>query len=82
MTDQTCRYCDGELEARLVTRLQRYNDQWYIIENVPALVCRQCGEQYFTPAAHDLVIDVITGKTAPTRTETVTVFDVKASGAA
>jgi YgiT-type zinc finger domain-containing protein len=75
MSVQRCVYCRGELEERRVTRLQEYDGRWFIIENVPALVCKQCGEQFFTPQAHDLVVTLIAGKGTPVRTETVMVFD-------
>lgn len=75
MNEQSCRYCDGELHEQPVTRLQQYEGHWVLIENVPALVCAQCGEQYFTPAAHDLVVDIVTGKRDPVRVEVVEVFD-------
>jgi hypothetical protein len=48
-----------------------------LIENVPARVCSQCGEPFFTPAAHDLVVDLISGKSKPVRTETVAVYDAE-----
>lgn len=77
MNKQMCRYCGGELEAQQVTRLQRYEGRWFVIENVPALVCRQCGEPYFAPDAHDLVVDFVQGKYEPSRTEIVEVFDAQ-----
>jgi hypothetical protein len=46
-----------------------------VIENALALVSRQCGEQFFTPDAHDLVVELITGKGKPAREETVPVYD-------
>ncbi len=77
MTEQSCRYCSGHLEAQSVTRLQKYQGRWILVENVPALVCRQCGEQYFTPDVHDRIVDLITGDTPPARTETVAVYDAE-----
>lgn len=77
MSDHQCRYCQGELESKLVTRVQRYEDHWFVIENLPALVCRQCGESYYTPSAHDLVIELITSESPPTRMEAVAVYDAK-----
>ena len=70
-----CHICKGHVEERLVTRLQEYNGQWYIIENLPALVCNQCGETYYTPQAHDRVIDLISGEIKPVRIESVAVLD-------
>lgn len=62
-----CLYCKGQLEEKLVTRVQAYNGKWYIIENLPALACVQCGETYYTPEAHDRVIDLICGGAEPVR---------------
>jgi YgiT-type zinc finger domain-containing protein len=71
----TCHICHTELEERRVTRVQQYQGHWYIIENLPALVCPQCGETYYTPESHDRVIDLITGNSQPVRIESVVVLD-------
>jgi YgiT-type zinc finger domain-containing protein len=68
-------YCKGQLEDRQVTRVQEFEGHWYIIENLPALVCRQCGETFYTPQSHDRVIELITGGTEPVRIESVAVLD-------
>jgi len=75
MNEQRCIYCQGHLELRLVNRLQRYQDRWVMIENLPALVCIQCGEHYYTPQTHDLVVTLITGQPQPERTELVKIYD-------
>lgn len=77
MTEHQCSYCQGELEQQLVTRLQHYQGHWIVIENLPALVCRQCGERFYTPQAHDRVVELITGKSDPARTETIDVYDAR-----
>lgn len=74
MTEQTCRFCGAQLKPERVTRLQRYENRWVLVENVPALVCAQCGEVYYTPQAHDLVLDLISGN-APGRIEEITVYN-------
>ena len=70
-----CLHCKGKLEQQSVSRVQAYQGQWYLIENVPALVCQQCGETYFTPETHDLVVDLLTSDIAPIRHETLAVLD-------
>lgn len=72
-----CHYCKGELEARRVQRVQEYDGHWYLIENVPALVCRQCGETYYTPQAHDLVLKLVSSDTPPLRVEQLDVLDAR-----
>jgi HTH-type transcriptional regulator/antitoxin MqsA len=74
-----CLYCKGELEEKRVSRVQEVEGRWYLIENLPALVCRQCGEVYYTPDAHDRVLDLVKAGTRPIRTETLSVLDASAA---
>jgi HTH-type transcriptional regulator/antitoxin MqsA len=74
-----CLYCKGELEEKHVSRVQEYEGRWYLIENLPALVCRQCGEVYYTPDTHDQVLDLVKTGTRPVRTETLSVLDASAA---
>lgn len=43
-----CSFCGGPVEERLVNVDYRTKTGLVIIENVPAGVCRQCGEEYYT----------------------------------
>jgi len=43
----TCHVCGGRLEDKLVTYTIEHGGQLHVFENVPARVCRQCGERYF-----------------------------------
>jgi YgiT-type zinc finger domain-containing protein len=43
----SCEYCDGELEEKQILARFRYKGDTVYIENVPAWVCKRCGEQYF-----------------------------------
>ncbi|MCL4250040.1 MAG: YgiT-type zinc finger protein [Anaerolineae bacterium] len=70
----------SELEAKTVTWVQRYQGQWYVIENLPPMVCKQCAETYFTPDAYDRVVELITSGTPPARMETVAVYDAASCG--
>lgn len=80
MTDSTCHYCQGNLVEKTVTRVQQFGGRWFIIENVPALVCAQCGEVFYTPQAHDLVVRLISGQSEPARVEQVVVYDAAQAG--
>lgn len=46
---QRCYFCKGKVEARRIRHVHEWGEQIYILENVPAEVCTQCGEQYFAP---------------------------------
>jgi len=43
-----CSFCGGTVEERVVSVDYRTKAGLVIIENVPAGVCRQCGEHYYT----------------------------------
>ena len=70
-----CLSCQGKLEEQRVSRVQEYNGRYFLIENLPALVCRQCGETYFTSEAHDLVLRLVREQAVPVRVEKLDVLD-------
>ncbi len=43
-----CSFCGGEVVQRNVELDYRYKEKLYVFQNVPAGVCRQCGEKYLT----------------------------------
>jgi YgiT-type zinc finger domain-containing protein len=75
MSGTDCYWCKGDLEETLVSRVQKYHDRWYLIENVPALVCSQCGETYYTPDAHDMILSLLQEQNDPVRVEPLNVLD-------
>ena len=78
--DRKCNGCGGKLTFQLVARLQEYNGQWFKIENLPAMVCEQCGDVYYTPQAHDRVLAIVQSGTSPKRTDLLQVFDAQELG--
>jgi YgiT-type zinc finger domain-containing protein len=47
MTGNRWWFCDEELEQRRILARFRYRGQTIYVEDVPAWVCKHCGEQYF-----------------------------------
>lgn len=43
-----CSFCGGEVKSGKVELDYRYQGKLYVFEDVPAGVCRQCGEKYLT----------------------------------
>ena len=43
-----CSFCGGEVKNERVELDYRYKGKLYIIQDVPAGVCQQCGEKYLT----------------------------------
>ncbi|MGH9856840.1 MAG: type II toxin-antitoxin system MqsA family antitoxin, partial [Acidobacteriota bacterium] len=44
-----CTYCGGEVIEQTIDYDYRRKKNLMIVSNVPAGVCRQCGEKYFKP---------------------------------
>ncbi len=74
-----CLYCGSETEEEVVQAALRSARGWLILEDIPARVCKQCGEQFYD----DLVAERIERITAdpapkPQREITVPVFSLAA----
>ncbi len=70
----SCSFCDGELENALVQHPYRWKGKIYIFENVPAQVCRQCGEKYFDAKVVEAMERAVLQNAKPQRTVRVPVF--------
>ena len=42
-----CEFCDGETSVRMVRKHHWHRGKLYLIENVEAEVCQECGERYY-----------------------------------
>ena len=42
-----CEFCGGDTKNKSVKRQHWLNKKLYIVENVQAQVCTECGERYF-----------------------------------
>jgi len=47
-----CYFCKGKVVEKKVSVDFRWGDELAVIENVPAEVCQQCGEKYFSPEVY------------------------------
>lgn len=43
-----CSFCGGKVTEKKIKVDYRTGDELVVFENVPAGVCRQCGEKYYT----------------------------------
>ena len=50
-----CEFCDGQTVKRKVRKQHWLEGRLYLVENVEAEVCHECGERYF----HATVLDRI-----------------------
>ena len=47
MNQDSCEFCDGEMEERIIRARFHFKGQTIYVDGVPAWVCKKCGEQYF-----------------------------------
>ena len=70
-----CVFCGGKVESQKVTFVYDNDSDYFLIENVPAEVCKQCGEKSYAPEVADALIHVAQQKPEPVKTIQVPVFD-------
>jgi hypothetical protein len=63
------------LVARKVTYTLYKNGQFYIVENVPARVDVETGEEYFSPETVEILHKIVLESKQPDRTIQTPVFD-------
>ena len=44
-----CAFCQGDLDEKTITYPTEFDGRVVIVDNVPALVCSQCGEVALRP---------------------------------
>ena len=76
-----CRMCQREMEEKSITVDLRIGDKLFVVEEVPAKVCNQCGEKVFTPAITKKLQNLVKRRRKAPRTLKVPVFSLKRSAA-
>lgn len=59
----------------MVTYTLELDGKFYLIERVPARVCRETGEQFFAPETVERIQHLIHGKQRPVKTIKTPVFE-------
>ena len=70
-----CAFCQGDLQEKLITYPTKYEDRVVIIENVPAQVCTQCGEQLIRPEIAEKIQKIVWGEVPQPKTVEVASYD-------
>jgi YgiT-type zinc finger domain-containing protein len=71
---KTCCFCKGKVMPKRIQHIHRWGSQVYILEQVPADVCQQCGEVYFAPDVLATMDEIASGKSHPMTTIPVPVY--------
>ncbi len=70
-----CSFCQGQVTERLIEHEYRWQGELVVFEQVPAGVCQQCGEVYFTVDTVKALEQTVLSKAKPKRTIQVPVFE-------
>ena len=57
-----CEFCGGETARKRVRKQHWLHRKLYVVENVEAEVCRECGERYFHAKTLDALDAVLSKK--------------------
>jgi YgiT-type zinc finger domain-containing protein len=74
MHPEKCSICGGRLERQTITHQQHWGPDVAEFENVPALVCVQCGEVWLEAPVAQLLEQIVRQKPEPKRYHQVPVF--------
>lgn len=68
-------------DERLVTYTQEVDGRFIVVEHVPARVCRETGEQLFSPETVNRLQTIIRSRLKPTRVIETPVYEFAAQAA-
>lgn len=74
-----CHVCNAEeFHQELVSEIFEIGGKFYLVEQIPATVCSQCGEESFKPETTERVRLMLHGKAQPIKSISVDVFAYQA----
>ncbi|MBM3944019.1 MAG: type II toxin-antitoxin system MqsA family antitoxin [SAR202 cluster bacterium] len=76
ITMSTCPFCKGPVQEKRIEHVHRWKGEMYILRNVPAEVCQQCGETFFTPDTLKAMDRLVSQRPRPEGHRSVPVFSL------
>ncbi len=73
---EDCEYCGGPIIEKTVTVYRQVAGNYYLFENVPAGVCKECGTRYFAANTLKRMEESIRGEQKASREVLVPVFAI------
>jgi YgiT-type zinc finger domain-containing protein len=73
---QKCYFCQGRLTHKRIQHVHRWGNRIIIFDDVPAEVCQQCGEVYFSPEVLKLMDEMTLRDYQPKAVIPVPVFSL------
>lgn len=76
MKKNICPVCNSKLKEERIIYTQVIDGKFYMVENVAAQVCPQCGQQYLSPDTVEGIRKLFESKKKPLKTREVPVYRV------
>lgn len=71
-----CAECGGTLRPKTITHTQPWGQELYRFENVPALVCAQCGRIWLSGKVSQTIDHLIEKQPKPKKYQKVPIFSL------
>jgi YgiT-type zinc finger domain-containing protein len=71
---EECEYCGGPILEKQVTVHRQVNGKYFLFEDVPAGVCKECGTHYYAANVLKRIEESLRGQQKAAREELVPVF--------
>ena len=71
-----CYFCRGRVVTKTITHMHTWKAQFFLFEQVPAEVCQQCGEIYFSPDVLEAMDKIVASNMEPRTQVAVPVFSL------
>ena len=73
---KSCLFCKGDIEIHKVDHMHKWGNEFYLVENIQAEVCKQCGEIFFLPETLKTIDKYVKEKKVNQRTIRVPVIEL------
>ncbi len=73
---EKCVFCGGNTKKEQVTFIYDEDDKYFLVEHVPAEVCKRCGERTYSPEITDEILHFAKKRVKPLKTIKIPVFDL------
>lgn len=77
MDEEKCQLCSGTVKKKTVSLDLWRKENLYVFKNVPAKVCEQCGEKYFSSKIYGIIDKLLKENSKPDETMIVPVLSLK-----
>ena len=74
---EKCQFCGGIVTKKTVSLDLWKKEKLYVFKSVPAKVCEQCGEKYFSSKVYGIIDKLLKEKSKPDETMVVPVMSLK-----